>query len=461
MRKAQKEQAENFIANIVCAHKCIFMTKNRQHTEFILEVLEDCQSGAMILGKMIEESEGERFPTIALLEKYCELIYTVYENLLNEHQGQIIHGCMNAVNSELYIILGQIESSVRNEIKVKKEAVFLPYKASMWDSLESVWMALDQNENYDAYVVPVPYYDKNPDGSFREFHYEISGYPENVPVVDYRSYDIEKRRPDEVYIHSPYDEFNYVTSVEPFYYSKNLKKYTDKLVYIPYFILEEPDPEDTAVLEAMEHFVTVPAVIHADQVIVQSEAMRDAYVKIMTKYMEGKGMTQEYWEQKILGTGSPKFDGLASLRQKDLKIPEQWKRVVCKPDGTFKKIVLYNTTVTGLLEHSDRYIAKMRDVFRIFEKNKENVALLWRPHPLIQATISSMRPQLWGEFLKVKNEYLEAGWGIYDDSAELSRAIGVSDAYYGDGSSVVQLCQRVKVPVMIQNCKIISRSGAE
>ena len=43
------------------------------------------------------------------------------------------------------------------------------------------------------------------------------------------------------------------------------------------------------------------------------------------------------------------------------------------------------------------------------------------------------------------------GWGIYDDSVKLERAIEVSDAYYGDPSSVVRLFQEVGKDILIQN----------
>ena len=33
----------------------------------------------------------------------------------------------------------------------------------------------------------------------------------------------------------------------------------------------------------------------------------------------------------------------------------------------------------------------------------------------------------------------------------------ISDAYYGDGSSLVQLCQASKKPVMIQNVEVLER----
>ena len=83
------------------------------------------------------------------------------------------------------------------------------------------------------------------------------------------------------------------------------------------------------------------------------------------------------------------------------------------------------------------------------------MALLWRPHPLIQATIESMRPQLWEEYRELRDRYVEEGWGIYDDSVDLDRAVVLSDAYYGDASSVVGLCQTAGIPVMIQNTAIL------
>lgn len=85
-------------------------------------------------------------------------------------------------------------------------------------------------------MIPISYFDKNPDGSFREEHYEGGQYPDYVPVTRYDAFDLEKEHPDVIYIHNLYDKCNYVTSVHPYYYyAKNLRNYTDKLIYILYF----------------------------------------------------------------------------------------------------------------------------------------------------------------------------------------------------------------------------------
>lgn len=448
MRKMHQQQAVEFIKLLEQAHSEIKNTIEKKDFSAAQSLLADCQEGAIQLGNLIEATEGEGFVAISLLEEYCELVYQFHESLA---------GGEDIAAGKVYKLLRnqaiKISNSVRNDIKIRKEVVFLPYKASMWDSLESVWKAADEDPDCDAYVVPIPYYDKNPDGSFREMHYEGNLYPKDVPVTGYKDYDFAERRPDMIFIHNPYDEYNYVTSVHPDFYSYKLKEYTDKLVYIPYYILAEPDPNNEKVLEGMAHFCTVSAVQHADQVIVQSEAMREAYIKILTKaYGED---TRAYWAKKILGTGSPKVDKVLNTKREDLEIPAEWLRIIQKPGGSWKKIILYNTSVTALLKHGEKMLEKIQDVFRVFQENQDEVALLWRPHPLIQATIESMRPQLWMEYRKLREQYRTEGWGIYDDSADLNRAIVVSDGYYGDSSSVVQLCQKVGKPVMMQNVDIL------
>ena len=67
--------------------------------------------------------------------------------------------------------------SIKKDIKVKVEVAFMPYKASMWDYLESIWVAANEDENCDAYVVPIPYYERNLDGSLGQFHYEGREFP--------------------------------------------------------------------------------------------------------------------------------------------------------------------------------------------------------------------------------------------------------------------------------------------
>ncbi len=449
MRKHQKNTLIELSDTLSEAHSQITDQIKKGNYEAAIALLQQCQECAITMGTTIEASEGMEFTTVKHLENYCEAAYSIAEGI---SQGSP----MPADKSDklLQKNLNIIKNSIINDIPEKQEIVFLPYKASMWDSLESVWKKADADPSCDAYVIPIPYFDKNPDGSAKEEHYEGNLYPRDVPVTHYTEYDFEGRHPDKIYIHNPYDENNYVTSVHPFFYSKNLKNFTDELIYIPYFVLGEPNPDNLdTYAENIAHFVMTSGVLNADKVIVQSELMKKAYVKVLVKEMGSN--TKEYWENKISGAGSPKFDKIANTRIEDIDIPEEWLRIMTKPDGSRKKVIFYNTSVQALLDNDMEMVKKIKDALKIFKENKDEIALLWRPHPLIKATISSMRPNLWTEYEKILNEYLSEKWGIYDDTPDLDRAILLSDAYYGDWSSVVHLYKETKKPIMIQNPEVL------
>ena len=444
MRKAVKAELLEIFKTIYEAHEIVKGFIDKKEYENAQNLLADCQDTVIQLGNLIEESEGEGFVTVSFLEEYCEALYEAATNLSEESNGY-------KVQKQLDKKIIKAENSAKNDIKVKLEIVFMPYKASMWDSLESVWKAADEDPDCDAYVVPIPYYDRKPDHSFGEFHYEGGEYPNYVPVVHYEAYDLAARRPDVIYIHNPYDGNNYVTSVDPRFYSSELKKYTDKLVYIPYFVSTEPNPENIHTIEHLSRYAITPGVINADKVIVQSEAMRQIYIKALLGYFGDTPSNRKIVEDKILGKRSPKFDRVTNTDIGNVDIPEEWNKIITKPDGTRKKIIFYNTSIGSLLKYKEKMIDKIKNVLDIFCENKNDVALLWRPHPLIKATIKSMCPQLWECYKQIVDRYVADGWGIYDDTPDLNRVIALCDAYYGDPSSVVELVRKTNKPIMIQN----------
>lgn len=416
------------------------------------QVLIQCQEVAILLGTYIE-SIGEKYvELVRILENYCENIYLMSESINDE---KLCRKLSKKIQRQLVSLENGLKYEMPND---RKEMVFLPYVASMWDSLESIWMAADKDENVDAYVIPIPYYDKNPDGSFRTEHYEGDLFPDYVPVTRYDEYDFENRKPDVVFIHTPYDECNHVTSVHPFFYAKNIKNYTDMLVYIPYFILEEIESNHKRAVDRMKHFCFLPGTIYADKVIVQSEKIRKIYINEYINTAKEMGLSGEhtdrrFLERKIMGTGSPKVDKVLMTRRENLKLPAEWLNFIQKPDGNFKKVVFYNTGISALLHNDERMFIKMGNVFAFFQKKKEDFALLWRPHPLIESTLTSMRPDIWGKYKILRDKYISEEWGIYDNTSDMDRAVALSDIYYGDPSSIVQLYEKTGKLVMIQNAE--------
>lgn len=422
MRKTQRKQIEEFAGLLEQAHEEIRKYIENKNFPAALELLQQCQEGAVQIGELIEKTEGENAPTIAKLEDYCELVYEVHEGISGDMDINAVK-----IHKKLRKSLIQVENSIKNDIRIRLEMVFLPYKASMWDSLESVWRAADADPDCDAYVAPIPYYDKNPDGSLGTEHYEGNAYPDYVPVVHYNEYDFENRRPDVIFFHNPYDQFNNVTSVHPFFYSANLKKMTDCLVYIPYYCTSG------GMNEAQGYAVSY---YYADYIVIQTEKYR--------KYFD-PNLPQE----KLLPFGSPKFDKVVRLCNNPPEPPEAWKE---KMAG--KKVYFYNTSINGMLADTEAFLKKMEYVFRRFAKC-EHACLLWRPHPLLESTFDSMRAGYKPVYEKLKQYFFESGLGIYDDTPEIEPTIALCDAYIGDeGSSVTSLFGIVGKPVFILNNNI-------
>lgn len=467
MRQARKREILNFIDGLQQAHGEIKEALEKHELASVQTMLAECQEFAVELGNAIEETEGEDCVTVSHVEEYCETLFRIFESMTPNAEevpaeGERVACEPNKVYKLLKKQLLRVENSVKNDIVVRKEVVFFPYKASMWDSLESVYLAAKEDPDCDAYCVPIPYFDLNADHSFGTMHYEGDEFPKDIEITDWQSYAFEERRPDMIFIHNPYDEWNHVTSVHPRFYARNLKQYTDQLVYIPYFILADiksDDPDRQEKIEGMKHFCFTPGTIYSDQVIVQSEDMRQVYIEEYLKQAKEAGLqeTREHLEKKILGLGSPKIDKVLNTRIEDLDIPKDWMRVIQKPDGEFKKVIFYNTSISAFLHYDEKWIKKVENTLRIFRENQDEIALLWRPHPLIESTIQSMRPELLESYRNIRDKYREEAWGIYDDTADLDRAIAISDAYYGDRSSVVQLYQQTGKPVMIQNVDVISQ----
>ena len=452
MRKAQKREILDLIDSLHQIHEEIKKALEQKNVILAQDMVSVGQESAISLGESIENTEGEGHVTVSYIEEYCELLYCVYEDLNKYKYSE------NKTYKALRKQLIKIENSVKNDIIVR--IVFFPYKASMWDSLESIYLTAKDDPDCDAYCIAIPYYDLNADGSFGEMHYEGGDYPNNIEVIDYETYNFEERRPDQIYIHNGYDNWNLVTSVHPRFYASNLKKYTEQLIYIPYFILGEIEPDNQTVIDGIKHFIWQPGVVYADKVVVQSEKMKQIYVNEYFKAAKAYGLTgkhldREYLEQKFLGLGSPKIDKVLNTRKQDLEIPSEWLKVIEKPDGSWKKIIFYNTGIGALLMNNEKWVDKIEDVLRIFNENQKEVALLWRPHPLIENAMKSMRPGILQRYMQIKNRYINEGWGIYDDTADMDRAVVISDAYYGDASSIVQLYQKTGKPIMHQNIEII------
>jgi hypothetical protein len=334
-------------------------------------------------------------------------------------------------------------------VKIKLEFVFFSYKTSMFDSFETVVRACNDDPHIEAFVVPIPYFDKNKDKSPGKMHFEeMKNLPQyaDLNIVDYRNYDVKARRPDVIFINNPYDNYNGVTSVHPNFYAENLAGFTEILAYIPYFVL--PELEEPSVM-VPKHFVETYGCIFADRVFVQSEIARLGYVHHYRDVVKNLANSESLLKNvnKFIAAGSPKFEKTLTDKEDAFIIPDDWKAKIYKADGSKKAVFFLNTGISNFLpyttDHTRQnvvpdYLEMLDNTLKTFEK-RDDCVLLWRPHPLAEATVKSARPALYDSYKEIVDNYINKDFGIYDLSEDFHPAFAVSDAFVGDPSSIVNI----------------------
>ena len=402
------------------------------------KTLEECQNAAMQVGEAAERSEGEGTAAVKHLEEYCEMLYMLSQETDEFSIRKKARMLDRTINDAILELL---------ELKTHRLVYFLPYKASMWDCLASVWRAAASDDGCEAVVMPIPYFDRDTDGGIKKWHYEGNDYPADVHVTDYRTVDLEKLHPDIIFVHNPYDSFNKVTSIAPEFYCSRIKHYTDMLVYIPYYVDGDDINEDLCVSQGL---------IHADRVIVNDEREKQAYmlnIKNFERMNHLQGFSADM-EKKLMPLGNPKYDSIVLACDKreeyERTMPEEWKKHIFDSTGTRRRVILYNTSVAYFLRYQEKDLQKIKKVLEQIRDN-QNTVLLWRPHPLLRATIAAMKPELAAVYDDLVNSYRSEDFGIYDDTPDMERAVAISDAYYGDaGSSVETLYKVTGKPIMEQ-----------
>jgi len=273
---------------------------------------------------------------------------------------------------------------------------FLPYVAGMWRSMAPLYQEHIEAGD-DVSVMPIPYYGRDQDGELSYPHYDY-GFP--VPVKDYRETDLAAEHPDIIYYHYPYDDHNRVTSVDPAYYSYNIRKYCDKLIYTPYYTLAVDDCDAGA--------GCVSGIQCADAVITWSEKQRNNYAACLPR-------------KEVIYKKRPKLEGSP--------VPEDWEERIAG-----RHVAFLNNSLYALINNPKRELEHLDKAIRGYR----NMCLWWRPHPLFVDTIKALFPQYSSTYYQTMNRFLDRH-DIYDDTWDVDRAAVRCHEYIGDPSSLERL----------------------
>ena len=213
----------------------------------------------------------------------------------------------------------------------KPRIYFFPSLYSRWNSMRGLFEVVASDKEVDCFVVPIPYYYKDGLGRCSPAQWDFSLYEKELGqdspfLLDFRSLNLKEASPDMIFINEPSDEYNLSFMPDPVFFSKNLKQFTKNLIYIPWFLTSEIDIEDEedgkAIINA-ENYVIMPALVHCDYAILQSDAIEKLYRRLLER--EGGAEYANYWKEKLLPWGSPLFDKISG---KELNSsPEIWRKL--------------------------------------------------------------------------------------------------------------------------------------
>lgn len=311
-----------------------------------------------------------------------------------------------------------IKRTFNEEINAKLNIAFFPYKASMWDSLATIYEAAAEDKDCVVHVVPIPYYDLSENNMTPV--YEGEKFPENLNITHWTQYNLEEQQPDIIFVHNIYDQFNTLTRVYEQYYTSNLVKYTDMLVYVPYYIASfVPFKKGKGFYP-----YNLPTIRNVDKVIYVNE------------YEKQEAIREGISEDKILVLGSPKLDRMIMALKEDMKYPMEWRD---KIEG--KQVYLINTGCLYFANNPFQAMEQLIDFFNI-TRFIDNTAVIWRPHPLTKISVIKHTPYFKDYYLNLTENILKGDNEFYqriilDETDDYIQSLKIADVLISNDSSIL------------------------
>lgn len=135
------------------------------------------------------------------------------------------------------------------------------------------------------------------------------------------------------------------------------------------------------------------------------------------------------------------------------------------------KTILYMIDFSKFIENSEHAIEKLSKVISVMKNahETEGLKVIWHEQPTLTIYLCQKDPLLWDEYVEIRDQFLEEGWGEYDSFADVltenesyvslykehvSRLVDACTAYYGDPGWIANMFRNAKKPVMLQDYKL-------
>ncbi len=404
------------------------------------EVFQNSQQLAVDFGTLIENVLGENRlcvkAVVGCLEKYCEEIFVA-----NSSAGQ-----GDPDLSGIRASLDEISEAVQKYITGRKEICFMPIGVKEWQAFTEEYRKACTLEDTDVYVVPLPLMTKDVYGNITMSDDEIISKCDPVlykdivneeHLMDFTSYDPTLHCPDKIYIQDPYSGENPVLTVPDIFYAENLRKYTDELCFVFIGKTSEFGEEDVTDRYNLKNYVTVPGIVYSDKVYVQSENIKQQYIKALCEFA-GED-TERVWAGKLEAVKA-----------------EEKNALIKESSEERKKHILFCLGANELSEKKDSLPEGLRDRLNLLVSTPDRIDLSIAFYPEDRNIWTKIDMALSEEIFamidkEIKDRNLET---VSFDVRNTDETACRFDAYYGSPSPFVPAFITQGKPAMIADYSV-------
>ena len=393
-----------------------------------VDCFNDMQQLAVDLGTLIETVKGEdsvcAVNAVAALQEFCDALWQEYSAMESSPSDGGVSLAGDKAGQDLHLseqALDRVRDRIETDIISRREVLFLPIGCKEFKHIYRIYKEELNKPDTNVTVVPLPLLKKDYYGNVDMTEDEIQDalhleeYKKcynDLTIIPWYGYDITIHCPDKVYTQNVYDETNPCLTVPASYYTKAIREYARDIIYIPIGDTAEFGEEDIVDIYNLKHYVTTPAVVYADEVIVQSDNIKVRYVDALSDFA-GED-TRDYWKNKIKVGDEAMQDNISN------------------ESGTGKKKLLYCVGINELYEKKDILINSLNERIDILKNG--NVDVTFTLYPEDKSQWQHIDDELSGKVFDIMEKSfteLESGFKSVSETADKY------DAYYGSPSPYV------------------------
>lgn len=388
-----------------------------------------CQQLAIDLGEMIDRVEGEGSNIVSALEEYCKSIYFLYEqlNLDNASEEKV-----KQLTNELTKSFNVVVSVAKADIIDRDVVIFLTVGKDSFLGMKTLYDKAVAN-GAKVYVTLLPLYKKDFIGNIALCgevnpidQNAVRGNVSGVMLTKITPEFLSFIHPEIIYTNYCYDGYNPCLSIHPEFYSENLIKHTEKLVFVQPWEFDDFDESDECDMYNLEKYAISPGIVYADEIMLDSYSLKEKYIEKLVTFAGEE--SRPIWDEKIF------VSKLFNDKIENTK--------------SGKKKLLYCIGINLMAQEAD-IVEKVREKLEIFAKNNDKVSIDVAMFPNDLCQWKKIDAQKCEKILAMIEEYSEKNICRMNKNSCNNVDVTEYDAYYGSASPLVLNFHEKLKPVMI------------